>query len=292
VTGAGWRRGYDRPPPVHRPVLGSSAAPVLPFRSPGFASCWRLVPHGRADYSSEWSHRSTFGAPTPHPRRAMREIRLCRTPDEAREILDNGGHLYNILTRAGDRVVTRAELDKAAGVHLGGVEAFLHLDLLLSDLAPPAREAVVSLLAPGVRSRYEHERPRPLAIDELDRREDPAVAVQVEGYLEPIGVELRKTGTMVVPVMGGDVGAPFAVPMDESWTVYRISALPGGPSPRTRVAAREGGPAFPTGLVRLVGFLRPRHPLDPQATDQSLLLEPLFFASPVAARLVEPPLLA
>jgi len=48
----------------------------------------------------------------------MREIKLYKTKRGLQKTLDNGGRFYNIFTDAGDDVVSRAELAKAAGVFL------------------------------------------------------------------------------------------------------------------------------------------------------------------------------
>jgi hypothetical protein len=49
----------------------------------------------------------------------VRELKPYRTVARARAALDNGGRFYNLLAIADDDRISKAELNKAAGVFRG-----------------------------------------------------------------------------------------------------------------------------------------------------------------------------
>jgi hypothetical protein len=209
----------------------------------------------------------------------MREINPCRTVEQARVVMDNGGHFYNVLTRAGDRVVTQQELEKAARSSFSGADLFLFLELLLSEMGGQERAEVVELLEPQVRSRYLAERPVELSPAELDRRGEANEAVIVTGTLTEVGVIRRKTGTMLIAPVAGSVEAAIAVPVDEDWRLYRISTTAGEGGARTLLAVPSSVAEPPPGVLRVGGVLRPRDTPGEPLPDSDLFLEASYFVA-------------
>lgn len=154
----------------------------------------------------------------------MRAIRPYRTLAGAKRALDNGGRFYNLLSRADDEEVTAGELSRAAGVHSLGTEAFLFLDLALSELTEQDRTEVISLLEPRLRARYRAAAAPLIEPSQLDQHRKAGRSVMVEGQFGYQDEQEALTGLIMIPI--GATGAMIPIPAYERYRLYSVSDSP------------------------------------------------------------------
>ena len=112
----------------------------------------------------------------------MHEIKPYRTLHGLTKAIDNGGRFYNLFSHAGDNVVSRGELAKAAGVFCSGQSTFLFLEMAQQELSPEDRAEVERTLEPDLRTKYRRKRPTGMAPSNVDGEGKAGTAVIVNGY--------------------------------------------------------------------------------------------------------------
>jgi hypothetical protein len=199
-----------------------------------------------------------------------------RTARGALKALDNGGRFFNLFAHAGDEVVDAVELARAAGVFSSGIEAFLHFDMALMDLAPEERGQVVAALAPDLLARYTAERPTilaPSAVEAQGRAGSPTI---VTGY--PVFVEDRTEFRGFVMLV---VKTVMIIPIYDQFDVYEVFDTPECRSPRTVIATARGSKRLDGVVTRFGGILKELYFEDHTSKDHGYYLEVAYY-TPVA----------
>jgi hypothetical protein len=112
----------------------------------------------------------------------MREIKPYRTEGGLMKALDNGGRLYNVMSRGGDKVITHGELAKAAGSFSTGINAFLFFEMAKCDLPAEAGDRAVDALETTLRKDYGKNHPSFVAPSEIPTEGAAGRTVIIEGY--------------------------------------------------------------------------------------------------------------
>ncbi len=202
----------------------------------------------------------------------MREIIPYRTARGAARALDNGGRFYNLFAKSSDDRVDPAELARAAGIHSAGVNAFLYFELALMDLPVEERSEIVARLSPGLRLRYEANRPRILAPSTVESKGQAGVPTIVSGY--PVFVEDKTQFVgfimLIVPII-------TMIPIFDQFDVYEVFDSPQKSTPRTVVATARGSKRLHAVHSRFGGVLKELHFEDKTGKDHGLYLDTTYY---------------
>lgn len=186
----------------------------------------------------------------------MREIKPYRTLQGLTTAIDNGGRFYNLFSHAGDSVVSRGELARAAGVYCSGVNAFLFLEMAQQDLTPEDRAEVEQTLEPDLRSKYRRQRPTNMAPSVVDARGKAGTAVIVTGYPRFVENKTEFNGYIMVPISTGAVTTFSMIPIFEQFDVYEVFDDERLQTPSSVIARSRGNRMRHDGPVRFGGILR------------------------------------
>ena len=204
----------------------------------------------------------------------MRELKPYRTVAGAKAALDNGGRFYNLLAMADDNRISKAELNKAAGVFRSEQRAFLFLHMALVDLTESQRAEVVSLLDPPLAKRYKSHGPRRLKASEM-ASEKAGQLVVVEGYPR---FYKRQTQRAVVPMMAGKV--MMMVPVQVHYDGYVLFETPNAKGTPGSLVVKRPRAMLAESLTRFGGVMRPYSFEDSSGKHSGVFLEPLYFTAP------------
>jgi hypothetical protein len=152
----------------------------------------------------------------------MREVNPYRTESELMKALDNGGHLYNIMSRRGDNVITYGELAKAAGAISTGIYAFLFFEMSQQNLPNDAREHAVNSLEPSLQKEFREDRPVVLSPSEIEPRGKVGKAVITEGYPKHLDDQIVKHACVNMAVSTGSGTAFESVPLVDRFAVFEL----------------------------------------------------------------------
>jgi hypothetical protein len=204
----------------------------------------------------------------------VRELKPYRTVAGAKAALDNGGRFYNLLSMADDDRISKAELNRAAGVFRGEQRAFLFLHMALVDLTESQRAEVVSLLDSPLAKRYERHGPRRLKASEMTGASNAGQLVVVEGYPRFYKRETQRT---VVPMMVGKVMMP--VPVEVHYDGYQLFETPNAKGTPGYLFVKHPRAMLAGSFTRFGGVGRPHRSEDASGGHSVVLLEPLYFTA-------------
>lgn len=207
----------------------------------------------------------------------MREVTPYKTRRGLQNALDNGGRFYNIFTDAGDEVVSRAELVKAAGVISNEVKAFLFLEMAQQELVQLDRTFIESLLEADLRRRYRRQKPVTLKPSEVEAQGQAGKAVLVSGY--PRFVEDRTEFSMfiMVPVQAGNTTSFIMVPLFDQYDVYEVFDDRRLRKPNSMIATVRGKKLSHDQPIRFGGILKKLEFKDKTKKSHQYYLETAYF---------------
>ena len=203
----------------------------------------------------------------------MRELKPYQTLQGLRAAIDNGGRFYNLFSEAGDQVLTRGELAKAAGVFTAGVNAFLFFEMAQQELPPDERQALLQLLDSDLRKSYQRYRPLTLLPSVVEKEGIAGSSLIVTGF--PQFVENRKQfdGFIIIPT-GKTV---VMVPIFNRFDVYEVFDDPQMSKPGTMVATVKGQRLPQNGPLGFGGVLRKLKFKDKTQKSHSFYLETVYY---------------
>jgi hypothetical protein len=204
----------------------------------------------------------------------MRELKPYQTLAGAKAALDNGGRFYNLLAMADDNRISKAELNKAAGVFRSEQSAFLFLHMALTDLAADQQSEVLSLLDPPLAKRYKSHGPRRLAASAMASEAKAGQLVVVEGYPR---FYTRKTHRAVVPMMVGKV--MVMLPVEQHYDAYELFATPDAKGTPASLVVKRPRAMLVESRTRFGGAIRPYTFEDSSGKHSGVFLEPLYFTA-------------
>ncbi len=156
----------------------------------------------------------------------MRRIEPYRTVAGARRALDNGGRFFNLFTKAGDDVLSRAELARAAGVLGSDQAAFLYFALATSGLSDDEQATLLTHFDDDLRRRHRRHAPTTLEPGSFETSARAAKPFVVEGSTRSVDSRSDFTGFMMVPTMTGKVTTFTMVPIFDAFDLYAVQAQP------------------------------------------------------------------
>ena len=207
----------------------------------------------------------------------MRELKPYRTMQGLRKAIDNGGRFYNIFTTADDRVVTRAELAKAAGVFTAGMNAFLFLEMAQQELPSDDQRSIIDLLEPGLQKDYRRNRPRTLAPSAVEKDGAAGHTVIVTGYPRFVENRTEFASFIMIPIVAGKVTTFVMVPIFDQFDVYEVFDDRQMRKPNSMVATVRGQRLAHDGPIRFGGVLRKLEFKDKTKKSHKFYLETVFY---------------
>ncbi len=204
----------------------------------------------------------------------MQKVTPYSTRQGAARALDNGGRFYNIFTAAGDHVVSKAELSKAAGV-LGGYDgAFLFFELATAGLTSRHREDLVGLFEPTLRQRYRRSRPDSLKPSEFNASCEAGEPYIVESRSSRRQGEETIDGVIMIATMIGKTPSVMPMPVSTVYDVLEVFDDPAPSGPGCLVFLKKGT-KVPAGPIRWGGMSRRME--KGKTGEHRLYLEPAYY---------------
>lgn len=207
----------------------------------------------------------------------MREIKPYKTKRGLQKTLDNGGRFYNIFTDAGDDVVSRAELAKAAGVFSSEVKAFLFLEMAQQGLVPADRLSIEELLEADLRKRYRRQKPITLNPSEVESKGTAGKAVIVSGYPRFVEDRTDFKGFVMVPFQAGNSTSFMMVPIFDQYDVYEVFDDRHMTKPNSMIATVRGQKLNCDGPIRFGGILKKLEFKDKTKKSHKFYLETAYY---------------
>ena len=152
----------------------------------------------------------------------MKRIEPYKNFNEAIQSLDNGGRFYNLLTKADDGIISKAELGKVGGVFNNIQKMILFLELAASRLNPKDRVAIIARLDSDLKNAYEKYQPQRLLASEANALGIVSCNAIVTGVPKHVKTSKQFNGFILIPVSTGKVTAFTVVPLIEKYDVYEI----------------------------------------------------------------------
>ena len=212
----------------------------------------------------------------------MNEIIPFTSREELSAAIDNGGRFYNLFSAADDKIVSKAELAKAAGVFVSAQVALLFLDLAANELSEAERNEIISMLEPSLREKFYDEVRRKLSPSSVESEGEAGDCVIVEGFTRRLSDKSQFTGFIMIPNIVGGITTFTMIPIFEMFDVYEFFEEDDFSSASTVVAAKAGSDFADGAHVRFGGYLRALEVEEESARTHRLYLEASYFTRLIA----------
>ena len=152
----------------------------------------------------------------------MQKIEPYRNTLEARQALDNGGRFYNLFTKAGDGMISAAEVGKVGGIFYEKQQLVLFLELALSGMDAQSKARLLGQLETGLRSTYQKYRPQHLLPSEAGVRGEIGASAIITGMPRHVDARSDLNGFVMIPIMAGTVMTFMMIPIIDHYDVYEL----------------------------------------------------------------------
>ncbi len=207
----------------------------------------------------------------------MQELKPYTTLTPIKKALDNGGRFYNFFDKAGDEVISRGELAKAAGVFTAGMQAFMFLEMSKQDLDAKNQEAAVNLLEPNLRKKFAKSKPPMTAPSLVEKQHKAGQSIIVSGIARQIEDKTQFSGFIVVPIMVGKVFVPVMIPLFDRYHIFEVFDDVKMKKPCAIVAIPHKKKIDHTGPIQFGGVLKKLSHKDKKPPEHAIFLETLFY---------------
>lgn len=207
----------------------------------------------------------------------MKEITPFRSYHEAIKSLDNGGHFYNVFTKAKDDTISSAELRKAAGVFSSKQSLILFLELSLSCLSALNREHVINHLSKELTEVYNKNKPVILSSFQEIRFADPKKTVLLKGIPKLVDSRTEFKGFIMIPVMVNNITTFTTVPIIDSYNVYEF--IEQNSESKMIIAHVKCDQLLPEKKILCGGFLKELQKDESDDGDKESFLEVVYFSN-------------
>ena len=207
----------------------------------------------------------------------MRRVVPFRTIAGALRSLDNGGRFFNMLTKAGDGSITKAEVYKAAGVSSGTEQAQLYLNLALSRLSNAEQREVISHLSDGLRRQLRANPPQHVAIPRFEESVATGSLAIIEGVPRFLEDTTRFQGFITIPIMAGKVMTFTQIPIFEKYDIYEVYSDYTLSSAKTIIAAGRGSGRLPPARTTVGGVVKEFESDSDTTAPDRLYTEALYY---------------
>ena len=201
----------------------------------------------------------------------MQEAKPYTSLEEATEALDNGGRFFHFFSKAGDDVITPAELRKVAGAFGNDRTAAMFFQLATWNLSEADHRKLQALLDPETRLLIDEHRARVLGPEAFETDAEVGHPVIVEGAIRLLDDE-TKTGMILVPVIINNVTTIQMIPTSTTYTVYEV----GGEDGCAVLTPKRSTPL--KGTIRFAGLAKETPAPEKGQPSPGPRLEALFYS--------------
>ncbi|WP_298952725.1 hypothetical protein [uncultured Nonlabens sp.] len=152
----------------------------------------------------------------------MKKIEPFKTIKDAISILDNGGRFFNILTTAGDGIVSKAEVGKVGGIFNDLQQMMLFLELSLAQLDKIQKAEVISKLDKNLKKTYLKYKPQEFLPSQVRSKGIKAANAIITGVPKLTESKNDFNGFIMMPIMTGKVTTFTMIPIMDRYDVYEI----------------------------------------------------------------------
>ncbi|WP_299439420.1 hypothetical protein [uncultured Aquimarina sp.] len=184
----------------------------------------------------------------------MKKIEPYKDINEAITSLDNGGRFYNILTKADDGVISKAELGKIAGLFSNKQTMILFLELAISRLEEGAKKQLISNLTDDLKSMYVEYAAQVLLPSEANDKGSLSKNTIITGIPKKIASKSDFNGFIMVPIVAGKVTTFTMIPIIDTYDVYEI--VEEESSETFIIAHAKGSHKLPEKRIQVAGVLK------------------------------------
>ena len=204
----------------------------------------------------------------------MKKVEPYKTFAGALQALDNGGRLYNLLSRAGDGEIDEAELARAAGFMTWNWQALFFFELAVHRLTRDEQDKLRVRMHPKLRKRMSESRPGVIGRDMDVSRYEADMAAIARGYPQVLGPKTRFAGSgRFESSRDGHVIHEWRPLQDEGLDVWRLYANPSRRGPYLIVGTRRAPAVQPGREYVLCGLTQPlKFPVQSKPGHENFLM--------------------
>ncbi|MBC8753801.1 hypothetical protein H2O64_03915 [Kordia sp. YSTF-M3] len=184
----------------------------------------------------------------------MKKIEPFRNFNDALLNLDNGGRFYNILTKADDGVISKAELGKVGGIFYDKQQMILFFELSISKLGEEKRNAVISKLEDNLKALYTKYKPIELLPSEAYSKGIIASNTIITGIPTLTESKSEFVGFIMIPMVVGKVTTFTMIPLIDMYDVYEIRDE--ASDENFLIAHAKGATKLPKKKIKVAGVLK------------------------------------
>lgn len=204
----------------------------------------------------------------------MKKIEPFRSYNDALSTLDNGGRFYNILTKADDGVISKAELGKVGGIFYGKQQMILFFELSISKLAEEKRKALISKLDKNLQQMYLKYKPIELLPSEAYSKGIIASNTILTGIPTLIESKSEFIGFIMIPIVTGKVTTFTMIPLIDMYDVYEIRDE--ASDEKFLIAHAKGKAKLPKKKIKVAGVLKELKSDRKEAVASKRFLEAIY----------------
>jgi len=205
----------------------------------------------------------------------MKRIEPYKNINEAIESLDNGGRFYNILTKADDGIISKAELGRIAGLFSNKQTMILFLELAISELKEDKKKQLLSSLTDDLKSMYIQYAAQVLLPSEANKIGVLSKNTIITGIPKKVASKSDFNGFIMVPIVAGKVTTFTMIPIVDTYDVYEIKD---NESSETFIIAHaKGSHKLPEKRIQVAGVLKELKSKKDEKTALKKYLEAVYF---------------
>lgn len=206
----------------------------------------------------------------------MKKIIPYKSSNEALTALDNGGRFYNIFTKAGDGVITQAEIGKVGGLFNNKQGAVLFLELATSQLDENAKNSLLAKMEIDMQTSYKKYKPQKLLASQVKTEGVLASGAIVTGIPKLVDSKTEMTSFIMVPITTGNITTFTMIPIYEQYDVYELRDEQS--SKTFIIAHNKSKTKLPEEKMRVAGIIKELKKGKSKDAKAQLFLEVLYHA--------------
>jgi hypothetical protein len=205
----------------------------------------------------------------------MQKIVPFKTHTEALATLDNGGRFYNLFTKAGDDIVTAAEVGKVAGVYSDKQKMTIYLALCLGEMHPVSAEQVIYTLTDDLKEALQRYLPKVYTATQAKENGTVGSSAIVTGIPKLVESKSDFNGFIIVPVSTGKSMTMILIPIIDKYDIYEIRDE--ASSETFFIAHARGEEKLPEHQIKAGGIIKELTTKKDGVESKSKFLETLYY---------------
>ncbi len=152
----------------------------------------------------------------------MEQLKPYQNISEAINHLDNGGHFFNLFTKADDGEINVGELAKVAGIFNERQRLILFLEFSISKLSKKDQVEIISKLDDRLRSAFLKYKAQELMPTEAEKLGLLGANAIITGVAKLKESKSEFQGLILVPISTGKVVTFVPIPIRDQYDIYEI----------------------------------------------------------------------